>query len=90
MADFFNDFEPADATRMEELARLIHEFRVSLDNLKQRYEVTSAAELLEQIKAGAVAEHPAYEHYLSLSVLDEMRAAVREEMKAFLPKVKRL
>lgn len=90
MADFFNDVDPADAARMEELARLIHEFRVSLDSLKQRYGVVTAMELLEQIKAGRVAEHPAYEHYLSLTILDEMREAVREEMKAFLPKVKRL
>ncbi|SMB27024.1 conserved protein of unknown function [Sterolibacterium denitrificans] len=90
MADFFHDFDAEDATRMEELARLIHEFRVSIDGLRQQYAVATAAELLAKIKAGSVAEHPAYEHYLSLTILDEMRETVRAEMRDFLPRVKRL
>lgn len=90
MTEFFNDFDFDDATRMEDLARLMFELRYSCDTLKEQYQVASAAELLAQIKVGAVAEHPAYEHYLSMNMLDEMREAVRSEIKDFLPRVKRL
>ncbi|MBV2236046.1 MAG: hypothetical protein KUL75_10955 [Sterolibacterium sp.] len=90
MADFFNDFDFEDATRMEDLARLMFELRYSRDTLKEQYQIASADELLASIKAGTVAEHPAYEHYLSMNMLDEMREAVRGEIKDFLPRVKRL
>ncbi len=88
MANFFDEISFDDAERMEQLARLIFEFRVSRDGLLRQYEVADAAGLLESISSGAVAEHPGYDHYLSLKVLDEMREAVRAELKDLRPGVK--
>lgn len=87
MANFFDNMAPDDAGQIEQLARLIFEFRVSRDSLLKQYAVADATILLEKIVAGVVPEHPGYDHYLSIIVLDEMREVVRTEMKAFLPKV---
>ena len=88
MANFFDNISPDDAGQMEQLARVIFELRVSRDDLLKRYEVADAAALLEKISKGVVEEHPGYDHYLSLHVLEGMREVVRAEMKDFLPKVK--
>lgn len=88
MADFFDNMDFEDAELMEQLSRLMFELRVGRDTLLKQYDVADAAALLEKIRSGAVPEHPAYDHYLSLAVLDETREAVRAELKDFLPKVK--
>lgn len=89
MADFFSDIDYEDAEQMEQLSRLMFEFRSGRDTLLKQYEVADAAALFGKIRSGALPEHPAYDHYLSLNILDEMREAVRNELKAFLPGVKR-
>lgn len=89
MADFFNDIDYEDAEQMEQLSRLMFEFRTGRDTLLKQYEVADAASLLEKIRTGVLPEHPSYDHYLSLNILEEMRVAVRDELKAFLPGVKR-
>ena len=88
MADFFDNMDFEDAELMQQLSRLMFELRVGRDTLLKQYDVADAAALLEKIRSGAVPEHPAYDHYLSLAVLDETREAVRAELKDFLPKVK--
>ena len=88
MANFFDSIGLDDAEHMEQLSRLMFEFRVSRDGLLRQYGVSDAAGLLERIRTGEVAEHPGYDHYLSLTILDDMHGAVRAELKDFLPKVK--
>lgn len=88
MADFFDGMDFDDVGHMEQLSRLIFEFRMSRDVVLKQYEVADAAALLEKIKKGQVEEHPAYEHYLSLKILDDMRETLRSELKDFLPKVR--
>lgn len=90
MTDFFSDIDYADAEQMEQLSRLMFEFRAGRDTVLKQYEVADAAGLLEKIRSGVLPEHPAYDHYLSLHILEEMRVAVRDELKAVLPGVKRL
>lgn len=90
MADFFSDIDYEDAEQMEQLSRLMFEFRSSRDTLLKQYEVTDAAGLLDKIRRGELPEHPGYEHYLSLNILEEMRETVRNELKNFLPGVKRV
>lgn len=88
MANFFDEMNFDDAELMEQLASVLFDLRVSRDSLLKQYDSANAAALLEKIRTGAVPEHPAYDHYLSLAVLDETREAVRAELKDFLPKVK--
>lgn len=89
MADFFKDMSMADAEHLEGLSRVMFELRSSRDQLYKQYEVADAGALLEKIQTGTIAEHPAYDHYLSIKILEEMRLAVREELKDFLPRVNR-
>lgn len=89
MSDFFSDIEFEAAERIELLSRLMFEMRSSRQQLCRRYGVDDAAMLLEKIRSGDVAEHPAYEHYLSMLILEEQRRAAREELQAYLPGVRR-
>lgn len=88
MTNFFDTIDFDDAEHMQQLSRLMFEFRISRDRLLQQYAVADTLSLLEKIRSGELAEHPAYDHYLSLRVLEEMYANVRAELKEFLPKAK--
>ena len=90
MADFFNDMSLADAEQVEGLSRLMYELRSNRDQLCKQYEVSDADALLEKIRSGVSAEHPAYDHYLSIKILEDMRMAAREELKEFLARVQRV
>lgn len=88
MPAFYDNLDPEDAAQMEQLARLIFDFRASRDSLLKQYGVVDASALLQKILSGEIAEHPAYEHYLSLKILDDLREALRDELRDFLPGVK--
>lgn len=88
MPAFYDNLDPEDAAQMEQLARLIFDFRASRDGLLKQYGVVDASALLQRILSGEIAEHPAYEHYLSLNILDDLREALRDELRDFLPGVK--
>lgn len=89
MGDFFSDIDFGDAEHIELLSRLMFELRSSHRQLCRQYEVDCPAALLDRIRSGSLAEHPAYEHYLSLRILEDLRTAAREELKAYLPGVRR-
>lgn len=57
-----------------------YRLRESRKAVLQRYRVCSEAELLLQIKQARVAEHPAYELYLSALILEQSRLQIRAEM----------
>ena len=57
-----------------------YRLRESRKTVLQRYAVGTEAELLTKIKQGAVAEHPAYELYLSALILEQTRMQIRAEM----------
>ncbi|HTN67363.1 MAG TPA: hypothetical protein VL051_14395 [Burkholderiaceae bacterium] len=63
-------------------ARTAWLLRESRKEILRRHAVDDEAALLVKIRQGAVAEHPAYEHYLSALILDQMRAQLRAEMMA--------
>jgi len=80
-----NPFEhiPFDSARqLEQLSRLAFELREDGKAILQRYGVPTPEALLERIRAGAVPEHPGYEHYLSACILATTREAVREQLAA--------
>ena len=82
MNDFFHGV-PLDAARqIEHLSRLAFDLRENAKQLLQPYGVDTPEDLLARIRAGEVAEHPGYEHYLSACILATTREAVRAELAA--------
>ena len=61
-----------------------YQLRESRKAVLQRYAVGSEAELLAKIRHTSVAEHPAYELYLSALILEQTRMQIRAEMLAQL------
>jgi hypothetical protein len=57
-----------------------YRLRESRKAVLQRYAVQSEAELLAKIEQGCVAEHPAYELYLSALILEQTRMQIRAEL----------
>ena len=57
-----------------------YRLRESRKAVLQRYQVGSEAELLLHIQQARVAEHPAYELYLSALILEQSRLQIRAEM----------
>lgn len=60
-------------------AKTIFALRESRKHLLKRYAVEAEADLLEQIRCGALAPHPAYEHYLSALIVEQTRLMVRAQ-----------
>ena len=65
-------------------AKTSYQLRESRKAVLQRYAVDSEAALLERIRQGELAPHPAYEHYLSALIIEQNRAQIRAEMAAHL------
>jgi hypothetical protein len=84
MANFFDKLDPADAARVDRLAKLAFELRENRAALLRRHGAADEADLLERIRSGAVAEHPGYEHYLGARILAEAREALRAELGGLL------
>jgi hypothetical protein len=61
-----------------------YRLRESRKAVLQRYAVGSEADLLTKISLAAVAEHPAYELYLSALILEQARMQIRAEMLSHL------
>lgn len=76
MASFFENLDPDIATELELLSRLIYDLRENRIAVLEPYGADEAA-LLQNIQSGAVAEHPAYEHYLAARILAETRETAR-------------
>jgi hypothetical protein len=77
MANFFENLEPDEAAEIELLSRLVYELRENRNAVLNLYGAEDEAALLQQIQAGTVDEHPAYEHYLAARVLADTRETVR-------------
>lgn len=88
MQNFYENLPYEDAEQLQQLSQMVYDFRISRSKLLEQYDVADEAALLEKIRTGIVSEHPAYDHYLSARILDEMREIIRAELKDFLPKVK--
>lgn len=70
-----------DPKAMESLyARALYRLRESRKALLKQYDTEDEPQLLDRIRSGAVAEHPAYEHYLGALVIEQGRMQLREEL----------
>jgi hypothetical protein len=90
MTSFFQNLPYEAAERIEQFSRLAFELRESRSHLLRSYGVEDEASLLELIRSGRLAEHPAYEHYLGARILADTRDAVRDELKNLLNGVRPL
>lgn len=77
MANFLENIEPERAAEVELLSQLIHELRQNRNAVLRLHGADDEAALLQQIVAGKVDEHPAYEHYLAARILADTRETVR-------------
>jgi hypothetical protein len=68
-----------DGTLEALYAKIIYSLREARKELLKRHDVDNEAALLEKIKTREVAEHPAYEHYLSALIVDQMRLQLRAQ-----------
>lgn len=84
MQPFYNRLSPDDVDTLDRLARLLLELRDSRAALLARHNAGDEAELLERIRRGAVAEHPAYEDYLGAGIIHQTREAIRADLKTYM------
>lgn len=77
MPEFFETVPFETATEIEQLARLVYELRENRQTILQFHQIADEAALLQKVQAGEVAEHPAYEHYLAVRILEDTREAAR-------------
>jgi len=87
MVVFFENFALDDAEMIESLARVAYELRENRTQLLKQSGVENEKALLDKIISGEIAEHPAYEHYLSACILGTMRESIRAELKGVLQEV---
>ena len=84
MSGFFDNIPPEDAEHIDRMAKFTYELRENHALLLKKYGVNEEAELLKLIKNGVAQEHPAYEDYLSMRILEQTRQLVRAEIQAYL------
>ena len=89
MANLFEKLDPQDAERVDRLAKLAFELRENRAALLRQHGAEDEAQLLARIRSGAVAEHPAYEHYLGARILSEALEALRVELGGLLRELNR-
>lgn len=86
MSNFFENIDPDEAAEIDSLSKLAYELRENKQAVLKAYAAEDEAALLQQIRDGAVAEHPAYEQYLAARILDDTREMVRAVVSERLKK----
>lgn len=82
-----NPLPPDTADEIERLSRLLYELRRNRDGVLAPWAPGDEAALLELIDTGRVAEHPAYDHYLSARILEATRLQVRGQLERRLREI---
>lgn len=84
MSDFWANVAPQLAEEVGARSLALYRWRDSYRQLADRYQVNDAAVLYERVLSGEVSEHPAYEDYLAMRVLQQGMNLLRQEMSALL------
>jgi hypothetical protein len=88
MASFYDNLSPDDVKTLDRLSLLLIELRESREALLRRHAAADAAALLEQIRAGAVPEHPAYDDYVGIKTLEATRETIRADLREYMLQMK--
>lgn len=88
MKSYFEGLDQDDAELIESLSRATYVLRENRKLLLEQHGVEDEQALLEKITACEIAEHPAYEHYLSARILAATQSVVRDELSLFLREAK--
>lgn len=84
MPGFFEDLSAPLAAEAEAMSSLLHTLREDRKAVLARHAHSEADTLLAAIRSGELAEHPAYEDYLSACTLQEAYDATRETLLGLL------
>ncbi|MEO6145657.1 MAG: hypothetical protein ABIT70_01140 [Sulfuriferula sp.] len=84
MSNFFENIPYEEAEHIDRMTKLTFELRENRLEVLKRHSVADEAQLKQTIVEGAAPEHPAYEDYLSASILDATREVIRHELNAYL------
>ena len=82
MDPIYSTMPPEDALEIEQIARLMYEVRTARDNLLAGLGAADPEQALARISKGELAEHPAYEHYLSARILTDLGTQLRADLAA--------
>lgn len=89
MDPIYAHLRPGQAMELSLISRLMYESREHRRIVLDAMGAPDEAGLLERIRTGAIAEHPAYEHYLAARILDDTHQAARQVMTGMLTEVNR-
>lgn len=89
MDSIYDALPPDAATQVQLAARLIYETREHRRAVLDAVGAPDEETLLERIRRGDIAEHPAYEHYLAARILRATHDEARALVNATLTEVKR-
>ncbi|HUW27766.1 MAG TPA: hypothetical protein VMV97_04085 [Sulfuriferula sp.] len=84
MSNFFENIPYEDAEHIDRMTKLTFELREYHLQVLERHDMADEAQLKQAIIEGAVPEHASYEDYLSASILDATREAIRDDLNAYL------
>ena len=80
MSTIYDELSADQAMELSLVARLMYESRENRRMVLSAMNVSDEADLLDNIRTGAIAEHPAYEHYLAARILSDTQQAARQVM----------
>ncbi|MBV2265119.1 MAG: hypothetical protein KUL79_16450 [Thauera sp.] len=89
MNPIFDAIPPEQALELEQIARLIYEARENRRKVLAATGASDETELLARIAAGAVDEHPGYEHYLAARILADTHETARQVVGERLREINR-
>jgi hypothetical protein len=87
MASFYDNLSAEDVTALDGLSRLMLELRDSRAQLLARYAASDEMDLLERIRTGAIAEHPAYEDYLGALGIEANHERLRQAITDYMAEI---
>lgn len=84
MRDFFDDIGDDLKDKLSNVYSEMIVLREHRASLLEPYQLGRMEELLEKIKSGELEEHPAYDHYLAVQVINKELEPMREHCKKIL------